>query len=78
MPLSGILSDKDPKEVCNLYLNYLLIANGVPQKIEADQGTENVIIAGSQRFLRRNHSDNLSGWYHSFQFGKSITNQRIE
>ena len=43
----------------------------------ADRGTKNVNIARSQRFLRRNHSDNLSG-YHSFQFGKSIKNQGIE
>ena len=75
--LSFIRSNKDPKEVCNLYLNYLLIAKGVPGKIVADRDTENVNIAGSQRFFRQNHSDNLSG-YHSFQFGKSATNQRIE
>ena len=61
----------------NLYLIYLLIVKGVPRKIVADWGTENVNIAGSQRFLRQNHSDNLSG-YHSFQFGESITNQRME
>ena len=57
--------------------NYLLIAKVVPRKIVADQGTENVNITGSQRFLRQNHSDDSSG-YQSFQFGKSITNQRIE
>ena len=57
--------------------NYLSIAKVVSRKIVADQGTENVNIAGSQRFLRQNHSDDSSG-YQSFQFGKSITNQRIE
>ena len=36
----------------NLYFNYLLIAKGVPRKIIADRGTENVNIAVSQRFLR--------------------------
>ena len=72
--LSVIQSTKDPKEVCNLYLNYLLIAKGAPTIIVADRGTEN---AGSQRFLRRNNSDNLSGC-HSFQFGKSIANHRIK
>ena len=50
--LSVILSNKDPKEVCNLYFNYLLCAKGVPRKVVADRGTENVNIAGSQRFLR--------------------------
>ena len=29
--LSVIRSNKDPKEVCNLYFNYLLIAKGVPE-----------------------------------------------
>ena len=63
--------------MCNLYFNYLLIVKGVPRKTVADQGTDNVNIAGSQRFLIRNHSDDSSG-YPSFQFGKSTTNQRIE
>ena len=62
---------------CNLYFNYLLVAKAVPRKIGADRGTENVNITRSQRFLRQNHSDESSG-YRSFQFGKSITNQRIE
>ena len=61
--LSVIRSNKGPKEVCNLYFNYLFIAKGAPQKIVADRGTENVNIAGSQRFLRRNHSDNSSGYF---------------
>ena len=63
--------------MCNLYFNYLLIAKGIPRKIVADRRTENVNIAGSQRFLRQNYS-NDSSVYRSFQFGKSITNQRIE
>ena len=46
--------------MCSLYLNFLLIAKWVPQKIVADRGTENINIAGPQIFLRRNHSDNLS------------------
>ena len=56
--------------VFHLYFNYLLIAKRVPRRYVADRGTENVNIAGSQRFLRRNHSDDSSG-YQSFQFGKS-------
>ena len=31
--LSVIRSNKDRKEVCNLYFNYLLVAKGVPQKL---------------------------------------------
>ena len=50
--LSVVRSNKDRKEMCNLYLNYLLIAKGVRRKIVADRGTENVNITDSQRFLR--------------------------
>ena len=75
--LNILKSNKNPKEVCNLFVNYLSVIKGVPRKIVADRGTENVYIAGSQRFLRRNHDDDLAG-YLSFLFGKSIANQRIE
>ena len=75
--LNIIRSNKDPKEVCNLFVNYLTVIKGVPRKLVADRGTENVFIAGSQRFLRRNHEDDLAG-HLSFLFGKSIANQRIE
>ena len=54
-----------------------LMCKRVPRKVVADRGTENVNIAGSQRFLRWNHSDNLSG-HQSFRFGHSMTYQRIE
>ena len=75
--LNLLKSNKDPKEVCNLFVNYLTVIKGVPRKIVADRGTENVFIAGSQRFLRRNHEDDLPT-YLSFLFAKSIANQRIE
>ena len=75
--LNLLKSNKDPKEVCNLFVNYLTVIKGVPRKIVADRGTENVFIAGSQRFLRRNHEDDLPT-YLSFLFTKSIANQRIE
>ena len=74
---SVLRSNKDPNGVCNLYFNYLFIVKSFPRKIVAGRGTENVNIAGSQRFSMWNHSDDSSG-YRSFQFGKSTTNQRIE
>ena len=75
--LNIIRSNKDPKEVCKLLVNYLTVIKGVPRKLVADPGTMNVFIAGSQRFLRRNHEDDLAG-HLSFLFGNSIANQRIE
>ena len=55
----------------------MTVIKGVPHKIVADRGTENVFIPGSQRFIRRNHEDDFAGQL-SFLFGKSIANQRIE
>ena len=49
--LNVLISNKDPKEVCNLFVNYLTVMKGIPCKIAADSGTENVFMAGSQRFL---------------------------
>ena len=43
---------QDPKEVCNLCFNYLLIVKRVPKKTVVDQSTENVNITGSERCLR--------------------------
>ena len=63
-------SNKDPKEVCNLFINYLTVMKGVPRKIVADHETDNVFIAGSQRFLRRNHKNDLAG--HSSFFRLSL------
>ena len=55
----------------------MTVIKGVPRKIVAGRGTENVFIAGSQRFLRRNHEDDLTG-HLSFLFQKSIANRKIE
>ena len=38
--LNVLRSNKDPKEVCNLFINYLTVMKGVPRKIVADRGTE--------------------------------------
>ena len=75
--LNVLKSNKDPKEVCNLFVSYLTVIQGVPRKIVADRGTKNVFIPVSQRFLRRNHEDDLAG-HLSFLFRKSIASQRIE
>jgi len=72
-----IKSNKDPLEVLSLFTRYIKKLKAVPRKVVADRGTENVLIAGCQRFIRRFHTDTQSG-YNSFQYGKSIANQRIE
>ena len=49
----------------------------VPREIRSDRGTENTIICGIQRFLRRNAEDLISN-KNSFVYGSSTHNQRIE
>ena len=75
--LNILRSNKDPKEVCIPFINYLAVIKGVPPKIVADRGTENVFITGSQRFLRRNHEDDLAGHLSSL-LRNFIANQKIE
>jgi len=71
-------SNKDPRVVCHFFARYIQSLNGVPIKVVADRGTENVNIAAFQRFLRRNHGDSMAAFDKCFKYGKSITNQRIE
>ena len=49
----------------------------VPQVVRGDRGSENVIVCGVQRFLRREFDGTLSGQA-SFWYGSSTSNQRIE
>ena len=73
----GCQSNNDPKLACHLFTDYLRSLGGVPRKIVGDRGTENVHIAAAQRFLRRNHTDSMSG-FETFHYGRSVSNQRIE
>ena len=41
--LNILRSNKDPKEVCNIFVNYLTVTKGVPQKV--------VLILGRRTFL---------------------------
>ena len=70
-------SNKSPYIIASYFTDYVRVLGGVPRKIRGDRGTENVNVAGIQRFLRRNHSDGLAGFL-SFVYGKSVSNQRTE
>ena len=45
--------------------------------MRGDHGSDNVIVCGIQRFLRRNFTDSAAG-ERSFHYGPSTRNQRIE
>ena len=70
-------SNKNPNIVCSHFVNTVLEVQGTPRKIVGDRGTENVYLAAAQRFFRQSHTDSCSGM-NSFQYGRSVSNQRIE
>ena len=70
-------SNNDPSFISTLYLQSVENLKILPRCVRTDRGTENVIICGCQRFFRRNFTDSASG-QHSFQYGPSTRNQRIE
>ena len=75
--LDVCFSNKDPSQICSLFIESVNELGAVPRKIVADRGTENVYVAGAQRFLRRHHDDSMAG-EKSFSYGRSVSNQRIE
>ena len=70
-------TNNDPRVTAQYYLDYVRNTGTVPRVVRGDAGTENVNIAGIQRFLRLGSSDSLAG-PKSFMYGKSTSNQRIE
>lgn len=70
-------TNNDPRVVANYFLDCVKQVGGTATVVCADYGTENVKVAGMQRFFRRDCPDSLSG-SKSFMYGKSVSNQRIE
>ena len=70
-------SNNNPKVIANYYLCCIKKLNLIPRVVRGDRGTENVIVCGIQRFLRRNHTYSQSK-DKSFIYGHSTANQRIE
>lgn len=70
-------SNNDPKVTAKYFIDCLRSTKGAPKFVRADCGTENVFIAGIQRFIRRDCVDVISG-EKCFLYGKSVSNQRIE
>jgi len=75
--LRVVPSNNNPVVIANLYLDAVQSIGGCPKKIRNDCGSENVVLAAMQCFLRRNHDDDLAG-EKSHVYGPSHSNQRIE
>ena len=70
-------TNNDPRVTASYFIDCVDDLKVIPRVIRADRGSENVVIGGIQRYMRKNHTDSLSG-SKSFRYGKSTANQRIE
>ena len=70
-------SNHDPKLIANYFVDSVTAIRAVPSGIQADRGTENVIVAAIQRWLHWSIFGNDDA-YNSFQYVRSTSNQRIE
>ena len=70
-------SNNNPAYIAYYFIQSITELGRIPQVVRGDRGSENITLCGIQRFLRRDFSDNFSG-YDSFRYGSSTSNQRIE
>lgn len=68
-------TNNDPRVVGSYFMEIISRLDFTSKFIRADRGSENVVIAGIQRYFNRGNTD---GGLSSFQFGTSVRNQRIE
>ena len=71
--LKVLASNNNPKMIGTLDLNYVSQSKITRRSLRSDRGSENVVIAGLQRYFLRS-----ADFANSFRFGSSTANQRIE
>lgn len=70
-------TNNDSRVIAQYFLDCVKQIGGTSSIVRADYGTENVKVAGVQRFFRRDSYDSFAG-SKSFMYGRSVSNQRIE
>lgn len=70
-------TNNDPKVIAGYFIEAVKQIHGCPERVRSDAGTENRHVEQMQYVLRENHTDRFAG-FHSFLYGKSTGNQRIE
>ena len=70
-------SNNNPEYIAGFFLQQVKRVRGMPTILRCDRGTENSIVNLLQIALRMDHGNDLSG-FHSFMYGRSTSNQRIE
>ena len=75
--MEAYTTNYDPKVIADYHIQCITRLGGCPERMRADNGTENGHVANMQVFLRRNHTDAFAK-DNSFIYGRSTANQRIE
>lgn len=70
-------TNNDPEITAKFFTDWVEEVGWCPSLLQTDCGTENVVIAGTQCFLRADCNDDLAG-EKSHRYGPSTGNQRIE
>jgi hypothetical protein len=70
-------TNNNPAVTATFFVDCIEEVGGCPVLLRTDCGTENVVIAGIQCFLRDDNDDDFAG-EKSHRYGSSTTNQRIE
>lgn len=72
-----LTSNNDPIIIAKLYLQHINELGGCPKRVRSDCGTENVILAAMQCYLRKEGADRYAG-KNAHIYGTSPSNQRQE
>ena len=75
--LEVLRSNNDPKIIAGIYIDTVKDFGGCPQRVRTDCGTENILVAAMQCYLRADGLDEWAG-EKSHVYGSSPANQRIE
>ena len=70
-------NNNNAKVIAYYFANCIVCLQLAPRLIRSNKGSENVVVAGTQRFFRKFGEDDMAG-INSFKFGPSTRNQRIE
>ena len=66
-----------PQIIVKYFIECTEKPNLIPRPVRSDRGSENTILGGIQKYLRREHNDAVAG-DEIFRYGPFVSNQRIE
>ena len=70
-------TSNDSQVIATYFIHCIEKLNLIPRLVRSDRGSENTILGGILKYLRREHGDAVAG-DESFRYGPSVSNQRIE